>query len=293
MTKRRSRLSLFSKANKNRRVGNHVKNDDGKGDNTPFIGHHIQQLSTLFYRFTLVAFVLTAVGFSSYWGYHKILTTKYFDIAKIEFKGIKHTVESDLREQIRAVEGHSIFRIRLDEIVGVLLQDPWVAHVKVRRQLPNSLMVTIEEHEAVASILLEKLYLISDKGVLFKRAELAEAEDLPVITGVARDDYINYQTTSRKKILKAIHALNSYQSKKRPPLSEVHIGRSGDFTFFLEKRGVALRFGQTINSKKLAQMDAVWAALGTKRKLARSFFFDHQLHGDRVVVRMAEESLQL
>src|SRR5206468_4217250 len=66
---------------------------------------------------------------------------------------------------------------------------PWVAGVRVDRQLPSVLSIEIVERQAVAVAVLGGLYLVDPAGRPFKRATMEEADGLPVITGLSRDQY--------------------------------------------------------------------------------------------------------
>ncbi len=231
--------------------------------------------------------LLGVAGLGGYHGYQRMQRSTYFDVDKVTISGTRHSLPSELQERIAGVKGRSIFDLELDAVAQALQRHPWVKRAKVLRQLPRTLRVEIVEHRVQAAILLGHFYLVSREGQVFKRAELAEAEGLPLITGVERKELVTRPKRAGERIKVALGALSAYQRRVRPPLSEVHIGAGDEVTFFLRKSGTALRFGTRLSERRLAQLDAIWAALGADSGRARALYFDHEVRGDQVVVRMA------
>jgi cell division protein FtsQ len=151
------------------------------------------------------------------------------------------------------------------------------------------LVIEITEQKASALLLMGHLYLVNSEGHIFKRAELAETEGLPIITGLERIDYLNDQEHARQKIIRALTAIQQYNVKPRPQLSEINIGEREEITFYL-RHGQAVRLGTKITDEKLQKFDTVWTALGTDASRTRLVFLDHEVRSDRVIVRMNNRS---
>jgi cell division protein FtsQ len=231
--------------------------------------------------------LLAAAGLGGYHGYQRMERSSYFHVDTVHVTGTRHALPSELKARIAGVKGRSIFDLDLDAVAQALQRHPWVKRAKVLRQLPRTLRVEVVEHRVQAAILVRSFYLVSKDGRVFKRAELAEAEGLPLITGIERKELIARPQRAQARIKVALSALTAYQRQVRPPLSEVHLGRGDAVTFFLRRSGTALRFGTRFDEGRLRQLDAIWAALGASAVRARALYFDHEVRGDRVVVRMA------
>ncbi len=94
----------------------------------------------------------------------------------------KLTIRSTALPKIRG----NFFTADLENVRNAFESVPWVRRASVRREWPNQLIVTLEEHEAMA-IWGDKGQLLSTKGEVFT-ANLAEAEengDLPEFSGPA------------------------------------------------------------------------------------------------------------
>lgn len=252
-------------------------------------GQRLKALLGAAARFVVVIAALGAIGAGSFFGYRALRNTSAFDVKVIEIEGARNVLPADLRDRAAAWRGISIFAVDREALQGAVEGHPWVRQARVVRELPDTLRVLVEEERAVAAVLLDAFYLVNEAGELFKRASQAEADGLPVITGPTRAEFVAKRQSAEARIRLGLKALGSYQQQIRPALSEVHVGARGEVTFFLRKSGTALRFGRMLSRDRLRQLDAVWAALGSKSKRARALYLDHEVRANRVIVRMNDD----
>ena len=105
----------------------------------------------------------------------------------------------------RAVEeGDRLLALDTDAIAARVAEHPWVAEARVSRQLPSGLNIEVTERRATAVALLGALYLLDDDGRPFKRATVAEADGLPVITGLERSQYVDHRQPSEAAYREAL-----------------------------------------------------------------------------------------
>jgi len=235
---------------------------------------------------------------------------------------VRHVVASP-RFALREVRADSTLHVSRDEIValaGVELGDrllaidtdavaarvaahPWVASVRVRRQLPSALAVDVVERRAVASALLGTLYLLDDSGRPFKRATLDEADGLPVVTGVARDQYTLARFASEAAFRDALKLLALYRANDelavarrsggapgpatRPALSEIHVDPRAGYSLVLYDGGGEILLGRDEWPSKLARLDEILAAVGPRGPAALRAVHLEGPNQDRVAVKLA------
>jgi cell division protein FtsQ len=108
------------------------------------------------------------------------------------------------------------------------------------------------------------MYLVDADGVPFKRMGDGERGELPVITGVDREQLVRGDARATSAIRRGLEVLAAYQSSPRPRLSEVHVEDGGGVSLYTAKTGAALRLGRGAVDDKLARYDALRAALGDK-----------------------------
>lgn len=79
-----------------------------------------------------------------------LLLSPQFDVAVIEYQSGARVDSSTLERRMAAWRGNNLFLVDLDDVRSVLLEDPWIEKVTLRKQLPDALNVRVTEREPVA-----------------------------------------------------------------------------------------------------------------------------------------------
>ena len=117
-------------------------------------------------------------------GYQYVTTSAHFEARAVAFEPTPHLSAERLAELMGLPPGTNILAVDVDAMRSKIEADPWVASATVQRELPDTLHVTVQEHEPVAVLLAGYFYLLNREGEPFKRIETGERGELPVITGV-------------------------------------------------------------------------------------------------------------
>jgi cell division protein FtsQ len=198
-----------------------------------------------------------------------------------------HVTADEVRELAGVELGDKLLAVDADAVAKLLASHPWIASARVRRELPSVLAVEITERHAVASALLGALYLLDADGRPFKRATFEEADGLPVITGVTREQYAALRHASEAVFREAIGLVSAYGTDPaRPKLSEVHVDARSGFSLVLMDGGGRVRLGRGEVEGKLARMDRIIAALGPRGAAGVATVYLDGPAADRVTVRL-------
>jgi cell division protein FtsQ len=106
--------------------------------------------------------------------------TPIFDAHHIRVQGAR-SLRPDAIRELAGVDGSTnVIHLDTDTVVGRLLADPWIASASVRRDLPGTLVLEIQERRAVAVVTAmgETSILASDGTLVPRRADLM---DLPTM----------------------------------------------------------------------------------------------------------------
>jgi cell division protein FtsQ len=108
-------------------------------------------------------------------------------ISHVVVQGERHLSAGDVRARVRMLEGANIVRADLEAARRRLLGSPWIADATLRRQLPATIEIAIEERQPVALARFARggLQLIADDGMVLGPVGAARADfDLPIADGL-------------------------------------------------------------------------------------------------------------
>jgi len=242
----------------------------------------------------LVATVIVlAVGSGAWLGYRFVTTSQRFAIATIEVQGAHQLSADGVRAALPVRLGSNIFTTDLGDLTRALRTNPWVRKASAHRELPDTLVVEIEEHHAAAVVQLgADLYLTDDHGHPFKRAqvELGETENLPIVTGIGRDEMRRSPRDTEELVVRALDILTRWRANAlRPDISEIHVDAHHAITLRTYDRGVAIQLGALRElDNRLTTFDTAWAELSDSER-ARVTALHLDARSDQVTVAFAKD----
>lgn len=202
-------------------------------------------------------------------------------VAAIVFGGLHLSRTDALAIQSIVVDGTSPERAeQIKGLLGVKQEDnllftdlrairaraethPWVARATVKRELPDTLRVVVEAREPVMLLALDRLYYVDETGHPFKALTPGDRYDLPVLTGLRRDDLTERPELARDAIDGALELVVAIQQEGSPidldDVSEI-VWDDGDGYAVRALAGSeisVIRFGSGDWSRKLANLKSV------------------------------------
>jgi cell division protein FtsQ len=213
-------------------------------------------------KIVAVLAVLVGAGWGGRWTVRHVVDSPRFQVKQIDIAPAQHVRREELLALAGVTLGDRLLSVDTDAVAAQLATHPWVAAAKVKRRLPSVLHIEIVERRAAAAASLSGLYLVDENGRPFKRARMDEAEGLPVLTGIGRDQYAKLPEASAAVFREALAVLDDYRTRPgRPGLSEVSIDPRFGFTLILLEGGAEIRLGRGATSKKLARFDQILEAV--------------------------------
>ena len=132
--------------------------------------------------------VLGILGYTTVRALALVTESPALRIRHVAVQGLRHLSAADVRARVRTLEGANIVRADLEAARRRLLGSPWIADATLRRQLPATIEIAIEERQPVALARFARggLQLIADDGMVLGPAGAAQADfDLPIADGLA------------------------------------------------------------------------------------------------------------
>jgi cell division protein FtsQ len=238
-----------------------------------------------------VAGVVAVLVGGGWLGQRFITTSPRFAITEIDIRGAAQLAPEEVRAALPVAIGDNIFAADLDAIEAELLHaQPWLATADARRVLPHTIIIDVTEHAAAGIAAFgNELYLVDASGQPFLRAEVVP--DLPVVTGLTRDDYRHDPVGTAQTIAAALDVLATWRADPaRPAIRELAVDAHHALTLRTRDSGAAIQVGVlgAPLADRLRTFDAAWAELSEEER-ARARAFHLTSHSDRVTVAFAKD----
>lgn len=237
-----------------------------------------------------VLLLVVAYGVGRAWESAK--QSQYFTISDITITGNQKLSRDEVLAVTRLNVAQNLLRYDVAQAASALLALPYVAKASVTRELPDRLLITIEERKPLAIIALGSLYLVDEQGVLFKRLEESDNADLPVVTGLSRD-VLNERGTS-PELLAAVHAVQSLQRLQafsRFEIGEIFISTDLSVGLVLGSRGLRVLLGNIEEdgaglAERLERLARVLAVAKEQKMDPQEIALDNVTRPERVAVKL-------
>lgn len=221
-------------------------------------------------------------------GQRWLVTTDHFAARDVVVHGARRTEQSEILRAANIGDTRNVLSIDCEAAARAIEQLPWVQRARVSRRLPGHVEVTVEERTAVALVAAGPLYLAGGDGTLFKRATPSDPEDLPVITGIAREAFEHDAPSAREAVRDALALLSDVEaSAVGAPLrvDEVHREATGDLSLVVG--GAQVWLGRGPYRAKLTRLRVVLRELDRRALHAGEIHLESDRHPERVTVRLA------
>jgi len=211
-------------------------------------------------------------------------------IHEIRFEGLSRASPEELLEISPVRVGDPLLLCDPELVEAAMRRHPWVSSVEVKRRLPAALDVAVVERRAAALVDLGGLYLLDRNGEIFKRAVPGDGLDVPVVTGIARDDWVERRGEVEPLLRAALALIDRWSERgleRRAPISEIHVDPDYGTTLWVGPRGLEVRLGVGDLAEKLVRFERVLSALEAEGQRAEVLHLDNRRRPDWVAVRLA------
>jgi cell division protein FtsQ len=176
----------------------------------------------------------------AFWaGYSKVMASERLRVGRVDVRGSRFLSDGEVRELLGPAVGENILGLDIESLKQRLRASPWVADAAVRRTLPDTLQVQIEERVPLALAELDRLYLMDGDGTLIDiYGPRTSSFDLPIVRGLKGID-----SAARADRARRAGALLADLAELASEVSEVQVEPSGDLRVVLRGAGEVLKLG--------------------------------------------------
>lgn len=204
--------------------------------------------------------VLGLISFSFLSVYHYILTSPYLRLDQVVVKGVGKDLKTQLLKMADLGPRTSLLALNLGALKKRLEQDPWIRSVEVERRFPHTLIIRAERQEPRAILLADGMYYLNRFGEVFKKVDLSEDTDFPLVTGLRLKG-----KGAGDALRQVARLMDKLQGEKRPwslaDLSEIHIDDGTYFTLYFEHVNAGIRVTEEALQAEVQKLRRVVADL--------------------------------
>jgi cell division protein FtsQ len=242
-------------------------------------------------RVTGLLLAVASVCGGAYGAYRWITTTPRLAIETISIAGNDRATETEIRGLLGIRPGENLLLADLGTAHDRLLEHPWIREAAVARRFPQGIEIAVVERQPLALVDLGHLYLLDERGEVFKRALPGDPLDLPVITGLPRGDWAERPEEARQRLDEALHALGAWGERERSrtlQAAEVHLDEGEGVTLYLGDRGPAVMLGHGDFERKLDRLDRVLTEVERRGERVELVRLDNRARPGWIAARLAE-----
>ena len=221
--------------------------------------------------FIAIGLLLSIVFLNSLfiYAYTFLVSRPYFAIKEISVRGLKELTEKDVLAAAGINPAQNLLAINTDAVVRRVATNQWVKNVYVGRELPNKLVLEVQERSPVVLVnQANDFYLMDAEGFVFKKLSKGDEVDLPILTGV------NVEEKNKSPLfLSSLNLLKTVSNQEKyaylGAISEIHIDDIFGLSLIFDK-GLYLKLGIGGFESKLKQLTLVMADL-EKREMKNGY----------------------
>ena len=224
------------------------------------------------------------------WRYFR--SSDHFTLKHVEVQGNSRVVPREILSFAGVGVGQRILDLDESRLAREIERHPRIRTARVRVDLPDRLTVFVEERGASAVVVLGRLYLADERGVVFKRAEdTDEIAGLPFITGLNPEELLGDEARGSGQALvsEGIQLATAYAAhavSREKALGELHHDPLFGWTIVTADDAMEVRLGSGSLDEKLDRLHHIVRDLSSRGARADVVRLDAARDPGRVAVRM-------
>ncbi|NLI90775.1 MAG: FtsQ-type POTRA domain-containing protein [Peptococcaceae bacterium] len=178
--------------------------------------------------------------------------SNFFSVKDIKTTGLTNVSEDEVIKLMGAVKGENIFLTDTEAIAKKVRLHPLIDKVEIKKALPGTLILKIQERVPVALILSnDGMVEVDSQGTILRFYETWPQKDQPVITGIQVPETIGPgQKLGYPQLDKALLLIRQAPEGLSPLVGEIHMNSDGQVNLYLTSgTQVKLGYGDQFTEK--------------------------------------------
>jgi cell division protein FtsQ len=182
-------------------------------------------------------------------------------VGRVRIEGNAVVQADDIRTRAAVQPGVRLFDLDLAAVEKRVKGNAFIKTVRVNREVPDLVVITVEERVPLAAVADGSLKYIDDEGVVLPYVRSERMIDLPLLTGVTPAKELVPGATITDPVLDEMLTIVRTSQLVGDDLyrniSEIHNADTG-FILFTSDCGTPVVFGRGDIARKLVTMDGFW-----------------------------------
>lgn len=200
---------------------------------------YLRRLKRLSLLISLQVLIGVAAGVGVLKLFDNLTSGPQFNLMTIRLEGVERGNRGDLESVLQPAFGNNLLHLDLERFSTQLVAHPWVRTASLRRVLPSTLRVKVEERKPSAIALIKGIFhLVDREGVVLGPLSPVMHDNLPVLLGLPEE------STALKSALlsgvRQLHRLEMEIPQIYHELSELDYSKSDRVIARLRSRGPEL-----------------------------------------------------
>lgn len=213
---------------------------------------------------TLIPVTLAGATFLFLSVYLFLKGASFLRLKEVKIEGNRRVSSSKILAITDLEDGPNILSLDIKALNHRLGQHPWIEKSMIKRELPDTIYIVIQERSPIALIHLGKLYYVDENGTIFDQAMGRDKPAYPVLTGIRREDLEKGEKKAHLLLEKAIHMLKMTRDGRILPdqsISQIHLDRAVGLLVYTAKKGTEIRMGFDDFERKFQRLSQIWPTI--------------------------------
>lgn len=195
--------------------------------------------------------------YAAYQGVTLIAAAPALQIGHMVVRGHERLSTGEVLALVEGLRGQNILAVRLDRWQQKLLSSPWVERATIRRLLPSTVEISIDERQPMGiGRIGVAMYLVDGKGVIIDEYGPVYADiDLPIIDGLAASpqDGGSIVDVARAEFAATVIGALAARPEILRQVSQLDVANLHDAVVILDNDAALLRLGEADFAARLQQ----------------------------------------
>jgi cell division protein FtsQ len=207
-------------------------------------------------RSILLIVMVMSTGIILIFAFNFAINAPCFRVRETVVRGCREVTEKEIILLGAVSSSQSLLALNEEVIRRRIKANPWIKSVSIGRELPDRLVVKIQERSPIAVIRQDaNFYLVDREGIIFKKLGKNDEIDLPVLTGLYKQGKLDeFLLKNARDLLNELSISKSFPSLDN--VSEIKGNEASGITVFTDN-GLCLMLGIDDYRTKLQRLTPV------------------------------------